>query len=45
LKRRTTVGQIFTMRQVLEYCWEQNTEVLRIFIDLQVAYDTVWRKE
>jgi len=45
LKRRSTVGQIVTMRQILENCWEQNTEVLRIFIDLQAAYGTVWRKE
>jgi len=45
LTERSTVDQIFTMRQILENCWEQNIEVPRMFIDLQGAYDTAWRKE
>jgi hypothetical protein len=32
------------MRQILEKCWEQNTDVPHLFIDFQVAYDTVRRQ-
>ena len=45
MQRRSTVDQIPSMRQILEDCWEQNTEVYHSFMDLQAAYDTVWRKE
>jgi hypothetical protein len=41
----STVDQIFTMRQILGKCCEQNKEIHRIFIRFQTAYDTVWRKE
>ena len=33
------------MKQMLEKCQEQNTDVHHLFIDFQAAYDTVWRKE
>ena len=33
------------MRQILEKCWEQNTDVHHLFIDFQAAYDTVRRKK
>ena len=42
---RSTVDQIFTLRQILEKCWEWNLDVHQPFIDIQAAYDTVWRKE
>jgi len=29
----------------LEKCWEQNVEVLHLFIDFQASYGTLWRKE
>ena len=35
----------FTIREILEKYWEQNADVHNLFIDFQVAYDTVWRKE
>jgi hypothetical protein len=38
---RSTVDQIFTMRQILEKCWEQNIDIRYPFIDLQAAYDTI----
>jgi hypothetical protein len=41
---RSTVDQTFTMRQIMEECWEQNIDVYYVFIDFQSAYDTVWRK-
>jgi hypothetical protein len=41
----SSVDQIFTVRQILEKYWEQNTDVHQLFIDFQAAYDTVWRKE
>ena len=33
-KGRSTVDQIFTMRQMLEVCWEQNIHVHHLFIDM-----------
>ena len=42
---RSTVVQIFSMRQTLGNCWEQNIDVHHLCIDFQTAHDTVWRKE
>ena len=42
---RSTVHKIFTMRQILEKCRQQNIDVHQLFIDFQAAYDTKWRKE
>ena len=42
---RSTVGQIFTVRQILEKCWEENIAVHNLFTDFQTAHDTVWKKE
>ena len=42
---RSTVYQIFSMKQILEKCWEQNKDVDDLFIGFQAAYDIVWRKE
>jgi hypothetical protein len=41
----STLDQSFTVRQILEKCWEQNIAVHNTFIDFQTAHDTVWRKE
>jgi len=32
------------MRQVLEKCWGQNIGVYHLFIDFELAHDTIWRK-
>ena len=32
------------MRQILEKCWEQNTDVHQLFVDFRTVYDTVWRE-
>jgi hypothetical protein len=42
---RSAVDRIFPIRQLLENFREQIIEVQHIFVDLQVAYDTIWRKE
>ena len=34
---RSTVDQIFTMRQILEKCWDHYTDVHHLFIDFQAA--------
>jgi hypothetical protein len=36
-QRRSTVDQTFTIGQILEKFWEQNTEVYNLFIDFQAA--------
>jgi hypothetical protein len=33
-KGRSTVDWIFTVKQMLEICWEQNIEVRHLFIDM-----------
>jgi hypothetical protein len=40
----STIGQIFSIWQILEKKWECNGTVLQLFIDLKKAYDSV-RKE
>jgi hypothetical protein len=42
---RSTVHKIFTMREILEKCREQNIDVCQLFTDFQAPYDTIWRKE
>lgn len=41
---RSTVDQIFAMRQVMEKRWEYALPVYCAFIDLEKAYDSVWRE-
>ena len=41
---RSTVDQIFCIRQMLEKKWEYNEEVHQLFIDFKKAYDSVRRK-
>jgi hypothetical protein len=38
---RSTVDKMFTVRQILEKCWEQNIDVLHLFIDFQAVHDTM----
>jgi sorting nexin-29 len=40
---RSTVDQIFTVRQILEKCNEFNKETHHLFIDFKAAYDSVDR--
>jgi hypothetical protein len=42
-KGRSTIEQIFTVKQILEKCWERNIDLFQIFIDIQQAYDSVGR--
>ena len=41
---RSTVDQIFSLRQILEKRWEFALPVYCAFIDLEKAYDSVWRE-
>ena len=38
---RSAADQVFTMREILGNCWEQNIEVHQLFIDFQAAYDNI----
>ena len=40
---RSTVDQIFTVRQVLEKCGEHGKNTHQIFIDFKAAYDSIDR--
>jgi hypothetical protein len=42
-KGRSTIDQIFTLKQTLEKCWKRNIDLFQIFIDFQQAYDSVDR--
>ena len=42
-KNRSTVDQIFTVRQMLEKCWEFNRVIHQLFIDFRQAYDSILR--
>ena len=40
-KNRSTVDQIFTIRQLMEKCWEYNRTSHQLFIDFKQAYDSI----
>jgi hypothetical protein len=42
-KGRSTIDQIFTVKQTLEKCWKRNIDLFQIFIDFQQANDSVDR--
>ena len=41
---RSTVDQIFALRQIVEKRWEYALPVYCTFMDLEKAYDSVWRE-
>jgi hypothetical protein len=43
-RNRSTIDQIFYIRQILEKKWEYNGTVHRLFIDFKKAYDSVTRE-
>jgi hypothetical protein len=43
-RNRSTTGQIFCIRQILEKKWEYNETVHQLFVDSKKTYDSV-RKE
>jgi hypothetical protein len=43
-RNRSTMDQIFYVRQVLEKKWEYNGTVHQLFIDFKKAYDSVTRE-
>jgi hypothetical protein len=42
---RSTIGNIFIIRQVFEKCHEFNIELHNIFIDYSRAFDSVYRNK
>jgi hypothetical protein len=42
-RNRSTIDQIFRIRQILEKKWEYNETVHQLFIDFKKAYDSVRR--
>ena len=43
-RNRSTIDQIFYIRQILEKKWEYSEEVRQLFIDFKIAYDSVRRE-
>jgi len=43
-RNRSTIDNIFCIRQILEKKWEYNEEVLQLFIDFKKSYDSVRRE-
>jgi hypothetical protein len=43
-RNRSTMDQIFYIRQILEKKWEYNGTVHQLFIDFKKAYDSVKRE-
>ena len=41
---RSTIDQIFTIRQIMEKCWEYDKETWHAFIDFKQAYDSIHRE-
>jgi sorting nexin-29 len=44
-KNRSTIDQIFTVRQILEKCYEYDVDIHMLFVDFKQAYDSVYRKK
>ncbi|XP_060518453.1 uncharacterized protein LOC132697176 [Cylas formicarius] len=42
-KDRSTIDQVFTIKQIMEKCWEFNKELHQLFVDFKQAYDNVCR--
>lgn len=43
MKRKSTVDQMFTIRQILENIHEYNIPIYHLFIDFKPAYDSIIR--
>jgi hypothetical protein len=43
-RNRATTDQIFSIRMMLEKCYENNINLHHLFIDYKQAYDSVYRK-
>ena len=41
---RSTIDQIFIIRQVMEKCWEFDKDTWHAFIDFKQAYDSIHRE-
>jgi len=41
---RSTIDQIFTIRQIMEKAWEFNISIHQLFVDFKQAYDSIDRK-
>ena len=44
-RNRSTIDQIFSIRQILEMKWEYNGTVHQLYVDFKKAYDSVKRKK
>src|ERR1700753_3729631 len=42
---RSTIDQLFNIRQTLEKCKEYNVEIHQLFVDFKSAYDSVIRRK
>jgi hypothetical protein len=40
---RSTIDQFFTVKQILEKCWEYNIKVYQLYVDFKQTYDGVHR--
>jgi sorting nexin-29 len=40
---RSTTDQLFTVKQILEKCWEYDIKVYQLYVDFKHAYDSVHR--
>jgi len=43
-RERSTVDQIFTVRQILEKCSENGKDTHHLFIDFEASYDSITRR-
>jgi hypothetical protein len=41
----STTDQLFTVKQILEKCWEFNINVYQIYVDFNQAYDSIQREK
>ena len=44
-RNRSTIDNIFMLRQIFEKCYEYNIELHNIFVDYSQAFDSVNRKK